>query len=35
VFGNARMHAVRVKVDPTSPRLFDIKPLIINKNLPN
>jgi hypothetical protein len=31
VFGNAKMHAVRIKVDPTSPRLFDIKPLIINK----
>ena len=35
VFGNARMHAVRVSIDPALPGLFAVEPLIIKANLAN
>jgi hypothetical protein len=33
VFGGAKIHAVRVSVDPKSPRLFTVEPLIVKANL--
>lgn len=33
VFGGSKIHAVRVSVDPKSPRLFTVEPLIVKDNL--